>query len=638
MTSLIQKAIVYAFISELLCPIPILAQEWECEACPPRSLGLYDCDVQVPKPTWLTPVLSLEEWISMFFTAAGIHEKLAVDDPSSECFFIIDGLFINQADSLGSLDSLSYDEEITWMNLPPPGPVDYVDYLVTGSVTGTLGIYSITVQLEAAGTREIVASGNVFYYLSESGLENGRRAAEFLVPLMATVREFEKTKRDEDETVAIDAELELIPEKIHIDVNESIDVTIRLIDCDEVPLEGRTVHLSAEGGSFSPDSVETDSEGEAVAIFTAGSSPGGGLLEGEYKYEYPFGHGPIYAWGDTNITIDQPPSDLWQVNATFSETVTQMADTSWSWDIEGGYRFDYDNRYVASANSHAHLSGLIRNESGDGDFVYSMNEDPLVMTASGSYSEHENEKMMEYLSGEIPIFGGYLSGKLAQGSQMRTDWLNGSFDEGGFYFECSPTYQYVSLYAGGEGNANYKIRTWDGDHWNTSHGSSKRECSLNVGWSQGESGGYIGYSDSVYTFSYSQTVTERRTTYDFGMLTEITKQRLSGSIRPSSRMETGIGKVERQSSLGSPCGFGLDAFPNPFNNATVIRYRVRTGGRVRVIILDVLGRTIETVVDTFRPPGTHTTVWQPVDVPSGIYIAELEAGKRIRTMKLLYVR
>jgi hypothetical protein len=375
-----------------------------------------------------------------------------------------------------------------------------------------------------------------------------------------------------------------------------------------------------------------------VATFTAGSAPGGGLLEGEFRYDYPFGHGPIYAWGEVLVTIDPSPIELWEVNATFSETVTRMADTSWVWDIEGGYRFRYDNRYNASSSGQAHLHGLIRNESGNGEFVYSMNEDPVVMTASGNLSEHQNEKLMEFMSGEIPIFGGFLSGELASGSRVRTDWLNVSFDEGGFYFEYSPTYQYVSLHAGGEGNANYRIKTWEGDHWETSSGSDFPDCSLDVGWSQEESGGAIQYSDSVYTFSFSGTVTDRRSSADFGMLTEITRQSLNGSIRPSSRMETGIEADCVHFSDPLPCKFQLATFPNPFNSTARIQFHTRMDSHVRLMITDLLGRRIDTLVDAFYPTGSYQLVWKPTDLSSGLYVVYLRAGSRVTTNKLIYMR
>ena len=614
------------------------AQDWECEECPPRSLGLYDCDVQVSKPSWGDPTLSLNQWVSMFFVASGIHEKLAVNDPSSDCFFIIDGQFVNQADSLGSLDSLSHDEDVTWMNLPPPGPIDHVDYLVTGSVTGSGGVYSITVTVEAAGTREVVATGTIDYNLAKSGSKNGRYAAEFLVPLMATVRDFEKEKRDEDEGIAISAHLEMTSEKYRVEVNESIDVTIQLTDCDDVPLDGRTIILTAEGGSFSPDSVETDSEGEAVATFTAKSSPGWGLLEGEFKYDYPFGHGTIHAWGEAKVSIAQPPIDVWEVNASFSTTTTEMADTSWSWQLPGGYRFHYDNRYSTSSRGQARLTGLIRNESGNGAFVFSMNEDPLVMHVSGSLSEHANEKKMEYLSGEIPIFGGFLSGELAQGSQIRTDWLNGMLDDGGFYFEYSPSYQYVSVNASGLGNANYDIKVWEDEKWTTDRGTDLPEVGLDVGWTQGESGGYIGLSDSVYSFSYTETITNRRSTSDFGILTEITRQSLSGSIRPFSRMETGIGTIRNHQSKGCSCDIHINAYPNPFNSSTSICFDIPAASRIKLKIYDFLGRELETVVDNHYFPGQYTVIWRPGVLPSGVYFYCLETEKSFQVKKIIHIR
>ena len=420
----------------LIIPISQLhALDWECEKCPPRTVALYDCDVQVAKPAWGDSSLDLTDWLSMFFVAGGIHSKLVNEDPSSECISFYDGQFVNAADSLGDIDSLSYSEDVDWFNLPPPGPIDYVDYLVVGSVSGTGGYYVINVSLQAAGTRETVASETVDYNLSESGSENGKRAAEFLVPLMETIREFEKQKRDETQTVAIrvkEDKVEVVPEKVQVDVDESIDVTVRLTDCDDVSLENRSIQLSATGGSFSPDSVVTDENGEATAVFTAGNTPGWGLLIADHTYRYPFRQESVMAWGEAPVSIDQPPVNVWQVSATFTTTVMKNADTTWKWTMPGGYTFRYENTYSETIQGNGRLIALIPNECGNGAFCYSMNEDPIFLQASGSMSERSCEKKKEYLSGEIPIFGGYLSGKLASGSYIRNDRFSANLTDGSF--------------------------------------------------------------------------------------------------------------------------------------------------------------------------------------------------------------
>ena len=83
------------------------AQSWECEKCPPRSIGLFDCDVQVPQPAWGDP-LSLGDWLEFSFIASGIHEELFNNDPSRDCLSFYDGQFVLAADTVPDFDSVSY--------------------------------------------------------------------------------------------------------------------------------------------------------------------------------------------------------------------------------------------------------------------------------------------------------------------------------------------------------------------------------------------------------------------------------------------------------------------------------------------------------------------------------------------------
>jgi len=69
------------------------------------------------------------------------------------------------------------------------------------------------------------------------------------MPLFETIRKFEINKRNTDVHVAISDletkntadEITIEPEKPSLDPGETIDVTVRMVDCDGVPLANRTV-------------------------------------------------------------------------------------------------------------------------------------------------------------------------------------------------------------------------------------------------------------------------------------------------------------------------------------------------------------------------------------------------------------
>jgi hypothetical protein len=72
-------------------------------------------------------------------------------------------------------------------------------------------------------------------------------------------------------------------------------------------------------------------------------------------------------------------------------------------------------------------------------------------------------------------------------------------------------------------------------------------------------------------------------------------------------------------------------YPNPFNPSTVITFGLPEDGHVSLVVFDVLGRTVHTLLDRELGSGTHQVEWNGLDahgrsVASGIYLYRLEAG------------
>jgi hypothetical protein len=84
-------------------------------------------------------------------------------------------------------------------------------------------------------------------------------------------------------------------------------------------------------------------------------------------------------------------------------------------------------------------------------------------------------------------------------------------------------------------------------------------------------------------------------------------------------------------------------FPNPFNPLTTIEYSVAKSGPVRIVIFDVDGRRIKTLVNENISPGRHRTIWdgrneRGVTVSSGIYFYRIEIGSYISIRKMVVLR
>ena len=81
-------------------------------------------------------------------------------------------------------------------------------------------------------------------------------------------------------------------------------------------------------------------------------------------------------------------------------------------------------------------------------------------------------------------------------------------------------------------------------------------------------------------------------------------------------------------------------YPNPFNNSTQIPYRVSAPGPVRLVIYNILGQPVRTLVDGVQAAGAYQIPWDGRDhsgarVASGVYLYRLQAGATARVRKMI---
>jgi photosystem II stability/assembly factor-like uncharacterized protein len=81
-----------------------------------------------------------------------------------------------------------------------------------------------------------------------------------------------------------------------------------------------------------------------------------------------------------------------------------------------------------------------------------------------------------------------------------------------------------------------------------------------------------------------------------------------------------------------------NAYPNPFNASTNIRFFIPEDGPVRLAVFDVRGAEIATLINGHLPAGDMEVRWDAVRHPSGMYFVRLSAGGRQQTRKVALVR
>jgi hypothetical protein len=82
----------------------------------------------------------------------------------------------------------------------------------------------------------------------------------------------------------------------------------------------------------------------------------------------------------------------------------------------------------------------------------------------------------------------------------------------------------------------------------------------------------------------------------------------------------------------------VQSYPNPFNPVTNIRYNLPSKAEVTLIIYDLLGREVATLVNEVQTSGDHTASFDASRLSSGIYVYRLTAGSQLLTGKMTLIK
>lgn len=78
-------------------------------------------------------------------------------------------------------------------------------------------------------------------------------------------------------------------------------------------------------------------------------------------------------------------------------------------------------------------------------------------------------------------------------------------------------------------------------------------------------------------------------------------------------------------------------FPNPFNPSTTIVFSIPRNEHVSIEIFDILGRTVETLIEANIEAGRHELSWSAKEAPTGLYFYKLSysGGSILRKMAII---
>jgi hypothetical protein len=108
---------------------------------------------------------------------------------------------------------------------------------------------------------------------------------------------------------------------------------------------------------------------------------------------------------------------------------------------------------------------------------------------------------------------------------------------------------------------------------------------------------------------------------------------------PAAGITTGVDGQEEV-----PLVFALGQnYPNPFNPTTRINFSVPVAVQTQLIVYDILGRQVKTIVNDMLHAGEHFVQWDGTNssglsVASGVYFVRMTAGQFEKTTKMMLMR
>ncbi len=79
-------------------------------------------------------------------------------------------------------------------------------------------------------------------------------------------------------------------------------------------------------------------------------------------------------------------------------------------------------------------------------------------------------------------------------------------------------------------------------------------------------------------------------------------------------------------------------YPNPFNPVTTIAYTLKSSGKVRLAVYDLMGKEVAVLVDGVQSAGIHQVPFSAEKLTSGIYFYKLQAGDKVYTNKMTLMK
>ncbi|MBK9099911.1 MAG: T9SS type A sorting domain-containing protein [bacterium] len=145
-----------------------------------------------------------------------------------------------------------------------------------------------------------------------------------------------------------------------------------------------------------------------------------------------------------------------------------------------------------------------------------------------------------------------------------------------------------------------------------------------IGFTEGQ-----GSTTEIHNYSFTDYYPERGNNYY-----RLKQIDYNGNFNYSEEIEL---------NFDIPEFFSLEQnYPNPFNPSTVIIYQMPVSSDVTLKVFDVLGNEVATLVNEYKPAGTHEVEFNTSSInqipSSGVYFYQVKAGEFVSTKKMILLR
>jgi len=97
--------------------------------------------------------------------------------------------------------------------------------------------------------------------------------------------------------------------------------------------------------------------------------------------------------------------------------------------------------------------------------------------------------------------------------------------------------------------------------------------------------------------------------------------------------------LSSNSQVSIPTSFMLyPCYPNPFNSTTTIKYALPSVSQVSLILYNLSGQRVKTLVNGRLQAGIHRTILDAGNLASGLYFVKLEVPGKSLTRKIMLVK